>query len=149
MTRMLCHHFPGVWKDGVLDRQKLASIVFSDAEALKSLNLITHSQIKAEMHYRTAHSTAPLIVLDVPLLFESGIDRDCTLTVGVTAPRDVCLQRICARDGIDKAYAKARLDAQPADAFYAAHCDALVQNNGAEADFRRQLENLLGRYGVL
>ena len=141
--------FPGVVQNGVLDRKKLGAIVFADAQALQDLNTITHGAVREELQRRTREYTGNLVVLDVPLLFESGIDRDCTLTVGVTAPEAVRLQRICARDGIDKAYAKARLDAQPADAFYAAHCDALVCNDGAEADFRRQLENLLGRYGVL
>jgi len=146
MTRMLCHHFPGVWKDGVLDRQKLASIVFSDGEALKTLNLITHSQIRAEMHYRTAHSTAPLIVLDVPLLFESGIDRLCDLTLAVLADREGSLQRIMLRDGIDRARAEARLNSQPDDDFYRAHADLLLENKGDLAAFTAKIDGFCEKY---
>ena len=141
--------FPGVVQNGVLDRKKLGAIVFADAQALQDLNAITHGAVREELQRRTQEYTGNLVVLDVPLLFESGIDRDCTLTVGITAPEAVRLQRICARDGIDAAYAKSRLDAQPKDDFYAAHCDALVKNDGDEAAFRKKMERLLGRYGVL
>jgi dephospho-CoA kinase len=141
--------FPGVVQNGVLDRKKLGAIVFADAQALQDLNAITHGAVREELQRRTREYTGTLVVLDVPLLFESGIDRDCTLTVGITAPEAVRLQRICARDGIDAAYAKSRLDAQPKDDFYAVHCDALVENDGDEAAFRKKMERLLGRYGVL
>ncbi len=141
--------FPGVVRDGVLDRKKLGQIVFADEQARLDLNAITHGAVRQELQRQTREYTGSLVVLDVPLLFESGIDRDCTLTVGVTAPRQLRLQRICARDGIDMAYAKARLDAQPKDSFYTARCDALVENDGDEAAFRQKLERLLGRYGVL
>lgn len=141
--------FPGVVREGALDRKKLGEIVFADEQARLDLNAMTHGAVRQEMLQRTREYPGKLVVLDVPLLFESGIDRDCTLTVGVTAPRETCLQRICTRDGIDAVRAKARLDAQPDDAYYAAHCDALVRNDGDTETFRQQLENLLGRYGVL
>ena len=146
MTRMLCHHFPGVWKEGVLDRQKLASIVFSDEEALKTLNLITHSQIRAEMHCRTAHSTAPLILLDVPLLFESGIDRLCDVTLAILADREGSLQRIMNRDGIDRARAEARLNSQPDDDFYRARADLLMENKGDLAAFTAKIDAFCEKY---
>ena len=140
--------FPGTVKNGVLDRKKLGQIVFADDAARADLNALTHGAVRQAMQQQTRAYDGTLVVLDVPLLFESGIDRDCTLTIGVTAPKDLCLQRICTRDGIDTDAAQARLSAQPNEAFYAAHCDTLVRNDGDEAAFRRQLENLLGRYGI-
>ena len=140
--------FPGVVQQGVLDRKKLGQIVFADDAARADLNALTHGAVRQAMQQQTRAYDGTLVVLDVPLLFESGIDRDCTLTIGVTAPKDLCLQRICTRDGIDTDAAQARLSAQPNEAFYAAHCDTLVRNDGDEAAFRRQLENLLGRYGI-
>ena len=141
--------FPGVVREGTLDRRKLGEIVFADEAARQDLNAMTHGAVRQVMQQRAAAHAGRLVVLDVPLLFESGIDRDCTLTIGVTAPREVCLQRICARDGIDARRAGARLDAQPDDGYYAAHCDALVRNEGDVLQFRQKLESLLGRYGVL
>jgi L-threonylcarbamoyladenylate synthase len=149
LQEKLENRFPGVVQNGVLDRKKLGAIVFADEQARRDLNAITHGAVRAELQRQTRAYAGNLVVLDVPLLFESGIDRDCTLTIGITAPRELCLQRICARDGIGESYAKARLDAQPKDSFYAAHCDAVVQNMGDLDTFRLQLERLLGRYGVL
>ena len=146
MTRMLCHHFPGVWKDGVLDRKQLADRVFSDPEALKTLNLITHSQVKAQMHYTVAHSDSKLIVLDVPLLFESGIDQLCDLTLAVLADREGSLLRIMKRDGIDRQRAEARLDNQPDDDFYRARADLLLENKGDLAEFEAKIDAFVEKY---
>lgn len=140
--------FPGTVQAGVLDRQRLGQIVFADSQARQELNAMTHSTVRQIMQRRTTESQAPLVVLDVPLLFESGIDRDCTLTVGVVAERVHSLARILSRDGIDPARAAARLDAQPTDEYYASHCDVVLRNDGAPADFQQELERLLARYGM-
>ena len=146
MTGMLNHRFPGVWKDGVLDRKKLADIVFSDEQARLDLNFITHSQVKAEMHYRTVHSDSKLIVLDVPLLFESGIDRLCDVTLAVLADREGSLLRIMKRDGIDRPRAEARLNSQPDDAFYRARADLLLHNRGSLAEFEANIDAFTEKY---
>ena len=146
MTGMLNHRFPGVWKDGVLDRKKLADIVFSDEQARLDLNFITHSQVKAEMHYRTVHSDSKLIVLDVPLLFESGIDRLCDLTLAVLADREGSLLRIMKRDGMDRARAEARLNSQPDDAFYRARADLLLHNRGSLTEFEANIDAFTEKY---
>ena len=146
MTQMLGHHFPGVWKDGVLDRKKLADIVFSDPEALRTLNFITHSQVKAQMHHTVEHSDSKLIVLDVPLLFESGIDQLCDLTLAVLADREGSLARIIKRDGIDRKRAEARLDNQPDDDFYRARADLLLENKGSLAEFEARIDAFVEKY---
>lgn len=146
MTRMLDHHFPGVWKDGVLDRRKLADRVFSDPEALRTLNFITHSQVKAQMHHTVAHSDSRLVVLDVPLLFESGIDQLCDLTLAVLADREGSLARIMKRDGIDRRRAEARLDNQPNDDFYRARADLLLENKGGLAEFEARIDAFVEKY---
>ena len=146
MTRMLDHHFPGVWKDGVLDRKKLADIVFSDEEARKTLNFITHSQVKAHMHCTVENSDSKLIVLDVPLLFESGIDQLCDVTLAVLADREGSLLRIMKRDGIDRDRAQARLNSQPDDDFYRARADLLLQNRGSLAEFEASVDAFTEKY---
>jgi len=143
---MLNHRFPGVWKDGVLDRKKLADIVFSDEQALQDLNFITHSQVRAQMHLVTAHAENRLIVLDVPLLFESGIDRLCDLTLAVLADREGSLLRIMKRDGIDRSRAEARLNSQPDDDFYRERADLIVQNRGSLTDFEEKIDLFVKKY---
>ena len=146
MTGMLNHRFPGVWKDGLLDRKKLADIVFSDAQALKDLNFITHSQVKAQMHGTIEHSDSKLIVLDVPLLFESGIDQLCDVTLAVLADREGSLLRIMKRDGIDRDRAEARLNSQPDDDFYRARADLLLRNGGSLAEFEEKIDAFVKKY---
>ena len=146
MTRMLCHHFPGVWKEGVLDRKKLADIVFSDPKALETLNFITHSQVKAQVHDTVAHSDSKLIVLDVPLLFESGIDQLCDVTLAVLAEREGSLARIMKRDGIDRPRAEARLNSQPDDDFYRQRADLLLHNTGTLAQFAEKVDTFVKKY---
>lgn len=138
MLAALDARFPGVIREDGLDRPALSAIVFSDQAARADLNRITHTRVKAAMEARIAASPGGLVVLDVPLLFESGIDRLCHITAAVLVDREVSLARIRSRDGISQSQALARLNAQPDDGFYAAHCDVLLQNRGAKAEFEAQ-----------
>lgn len=108
--------------DGTLDRKELARRAFADATATKALNDTTHPAIMAairqelENHADNGHALA---VLDAPLLFEAGADTLCDRIVAVTAPVEMRLSRIMARDHIDQNAARMRMNAQPDDAFYA------------------------------
>ena len=137
--------FPGVVENGQLQRKKLGAIVFSDPAALQDLNAITHKYVFDRACKRLRDCTAPFAILDVPLLFESGMDRLCTHTVGVLADRDTRLQRILARDGVDEAAALQRMNSQPADAFYLQRCGLTVDTAGQQADvLAGQLAQKLG-----
>ncbi len=138
--------FPGVVKDGRLDRKALGAIVFADEQARLDLNALTHGSVKEEMVRRIAQSDAKLVVLDVPLLFESTIDRLCTLTLAVLADREGSLARICKRDGIDRERALARLDSQPDDEFYRRRADVLLENKGTLADFEHTITHFCEKY---
>ncbi len=143
MTRALNARFPGVWtpEEG-LARRKLADIVFSDEEARLELNRITHGQVREELRRRVADSDSRLILLDVPLLFESGCDRLCDVTVAVLADLEGSLARICRRDGVTEAQARARLDSQPEEAFYRARADLLLENRGSLERFQEEIARL-------
>ena len=73
---------------------------------------------------------AKVAVIDAPLLFESGADKLCDITLGIVAPYRTRLRRIIKRDGIDKKSAKLRLDAQPDDVFFKERCTHIIANNG-------------------
>lgn len=138
--------FPGTVKNGVMDRREVGRRVFSDPQALRDLDEITHRRVKAEMARRIAETENPRVVLDVPILFDSGIDRLCDLTVGVLLPREVSLARIMRRDSIDESRARARLDSQPGDDYYAARCDVLLHNTGDQAAFEAQARAFWEKY---
>ena len=82
---------------------------------------------KAAFEFARANGGA---ILDVPLLFESGIDRMCTATLGVVAAEELIHDRICTRDCISPDAAALRLSAQPDIKYYFDRCDIVVKNNG-------------------
>jgi dephospho-CoA kinase len=132
--------------DGSLDRKKLASVVFADAEARRRLEAITHPAVRAAMAEETARLGAaghPLAFYDTPLLYEVGLDRLLDCVVVVWAPRDVQRARLVARDGLDPAGADARLAAQLPIDEKAARADFVVENTGAAADLGPKADRLL------
>lgn len=124
--------------DGGLDRERLGRIVFGDAEALARLDTIIFSHLPRESARRMEESGAKLIALDAIKLMESGLAALCDLTVAVTAPEDVRVARIMARDGIGEDYARARVAAQRSEAWYRAQCDSVFENDYPTAEAAEQ-----------
>ena len=121
--------FPGTVKDGVLDRKALGNIVFSDEKALKELNFITHSAVKAEV-VRMLPFNPSLVAIDAIGLFEGGLAELCDITVAVTAPVEMRVQRLMQRDGITEEYARKRISAQHDDAWFREKCHHVLENDG-------------------
>ncbi len=123
--------------DRSLSRPRMRALVFGDTEKHKErralLNSITHRYVKEEIHRRLSfyrEKGMRAVILDVPLLFESGLEQLCDQVMAVIAPLQDRVQRIMARDGITEAEATARIAAQPTDAFYAYRVDCLIHNGG-------------------
>ena len=118
--------------DGKLDRKKLGTIVFADAQKLQQLNAITHPYIRqAARDAFAAYSKRGclLCIYDAPVLFEGQMETLCDKTCAVLAARNTRIARIVARDAITEEYAALRIDAQKDDAFYRERCDYVVQND--------------------
>ena len=98
--------------DGALDRRALAEVVFDDPRSKRALEEIVHPLVWAQVRRQIAEAQAPVAVLDVPLLFESGMDALCGETWVIDAPEEVQIARIRARDGLTEAQARARMNAQ-------------------------------------
>ena len=128
--------FPGTVENGILQRKKLGSIVFSDEKALQDLNKITHGAIKAEILRRLEHAPA-LAAIDAIALFEGGLADLCDVTVAVTAPEEVRLQRLMLRDGISEDYARSRIRAQHDENWFRERCDWILENSGTEVQFHK------------
>ena len=124
-----------LFADGTVDRKKVAGIVFSDQEALAILNGIIHPYVHETIHKETkkAFDEAPdrLIVWDVPLLFETGYEKEVVKTVVVTARQDIRVQRIVDRDGSTKASALRRIRNQMPDREKVRRADIVIRNNGS------------------
>lgn len=124
--------------EGRLDRKKLGNIVFNDPRALAELNLITHGFVDDEIKKRLrdhAMRGGKLAAIDAIALIESGASRFCTETFGITAPRELREQRIMAREGISREYARLRIDAQQPDEYYNRNCTSIIENRGTKAEF--------------
>jgi dephospho-CoA kinase len=119
--------------DGGLDRKRMADRVFADPAARARLEAIVHPRVRAAVRDETARlagAGAALAFYDVPLLFETGLDREVDAVVVVWAPREKQLERLVARDGLSRDEAEARLAAQLPIAEKAARADLVVVNDG-------------------
>lgn len=140
--------FPGTVENGALQRKKLGAIVFREPEALKDLDRLTHSAVKAEV-MRLLTPTPKLAAIDAIGLFESGVNKLCQLTVAVNAPLESRVQRLMVRDGIDRNYALARIASQPSPVQFAEMCDFVLVNDGTKEAFREKCLVFLSEQGIM
>ena len=140
--------FPGTVKNGSLDRKALGSIVFSDKNALLDLNAITHSAVKKEVEHRLAAKPA-LAAIDAIGLFEGGLAQLCHVTVAVTAPEELRIARLMARDSITAEYARSRIAAQRPSAWYAERCDHTLENASTQEAFAAKCLAFLQDVGIM
>lgn len=139
--------FPDAIRDGGVDRAKLKAILAADPAALARLEAIVHPlTTQARQDFIAEHRTAPLILLDIPLLFETGADADCDATVVVTAPPDVQRQRVLDRPGMTEAQLSLILARQMPDAEKRARADYLIETVGLEAA-RAAVQKLVSKLG--
>ncbi|MBR0081641.1 MAG: dephospho-CoA kinase [Clostridia bacterium] len=132
--------------DGTLDRGRIAGIVFAEESLRLRLNGIVHPYVQRRMREDTERLDAPLIVWEVPLLFESGFDRFCDRTAAILCDEAVRAARIVARDGGSMEQAYARIRAQITDAERAALATDTIENNGDPEAMRQRLEELLSEW---
>ena len=101
--------------DGEIDRRKLGSIVFADEDARRKLNSIVHPAVMAESRAQIENARASGVkecILDVPLLFETGMEKLCDETWLISLDRATQAERLMARDGMTREQAEARIDSQ-------------------------------------
>ena len=111
--------FPGVVASGQVDRERLGSRVLGDAEALQRLEGLVHpavAEARVQFLKRAAAAGRRLVIVDVPLLFETGGEANVDLVIVVSAPESVQRARALARTGMTEAKLKAILSRQTLDA---------------------------------
>lgn len=131
--------------DGTLDRRRLAAIVFADPAARADLEAIVHPAVYEAIRgwFASLPPALPLAVADIPLLFETGRDREfsCVVVVACTPAEQV--RRVMARDGTAEADARARLAAQwPIDR-KVARADHVIWTTGTLDETERQVDALI------
>lgn len=134
----LVHHFSEeiLHDDGTLNRARLAALAFASPEQTQVMNQLMHpaivQRIQRELDDLTEKNTA-LVLLDVPLLFQSGLNALCDRTVAVVASAAIREARICTRDGLTKQQAQTRMNAQPANDYYEMRADYVLYNDSDRA----------------
>src|SRR3989338_8364039 len=97
--------FPGALKSGAIDRARVAEAVFGDAAALAGIEAVLHPLVRQEetkFLAAAARRGCKLVVLDIPLLFETGGESRCDAVVAVSAPRFVQERRVMKRPGMTR-----------------------------------------------
>ena len=110
-------------QDGSVDVHAIGLIVFRDRKKLAELDAIVHERIPRALAQKMAATNAEIIGLDAIKLIESGLGAICDATVAVTAPEEVRVKRIMARDSITEEYARSRIAAQKDADYFRAQCD--------------------------
>lgn len=134
------HLFPGTTNAAGVDRDALGRAVFNDADALKRLEALVHpavADVRGAFIARNAHE--PLILFDVPLLFETGGDAGVDATIIVSAPAATQRERVLRRPGMTPEKLDAILARQMPDAEKRARADHVIDTGGTLDETRAQL----------
>ena len=113
-----------------INRKKLAEIVYNNSQKRELLNNLTYIYVGNEIKHMVKLTKKQNVIIDVPLLFESGLDKICDFTIAVFAEEKTKIERICKRDGIDESIAKSRLSIQEKIEYYKTRADYILENNG-------------------
>jgi dephospho-CoA kinase len=138
--------FPGVVVNGVVDRRRLAARVLDDPAALKRLEGIVHPMVWAArdaLIEERRHQGDRIVVFDIPLLFETGAEKDFDVIVVVTAPEDVQKARVLARDGMTEEKFASILSKQTPDSEKRARADYVVHTDKGLDAARKEVRNIV------
>ncbi|MBR6799645.1 MAG: dephospho-CoA kinase [Firmicutes bacterium] len=144
-----CEGFDILREDGSLDRKALASIVFTDMNKKLKLDEVMFKAIIAETKRLVEVNSQddPVgILIDAPLLFEAGLDKECDLVLLIVADMDVRIHRVCARDGATEQEVRNRINSQMSDEEKISRSHVVVDNSGSLEELEKQLEEFFSKF---
>ncbi len=133
-----------ILKDGAINRTVLSKIVFSDSDALKTLNEISHAAVISETERLITElekNGENTVFYDAPQLFEAGFDSRCAHIIAILAHEDVRLHRIMTRDKLDSESVLRRFKNQKTEDFFKRNCDIIIYNDRGVAELEDALAN--------
>jgi len=137
-----------VQKQGTLDRTRLRNIIVADAELRKKLENILHPQIIKEMIFQMENADCrgkKAVAVEVPLLFELGMDEQFDVTIVVAAQDMDLVKRISQRDNVTEKDAQKMLDLQMSQEEKMARADHIVINKGSRSELFESVDNLFDK----
>ncbi len=144
--------FPGTVRDGVVDRAALGARVLGDKPALAALEAIIHPLVREEERaflHAAREAGAPLAVLDIPLLYETGGEGRVDAVLVVTAPPEVQRARVLARPGMTAERFEKILASQMPDAEKRRRADAVIDTGAGLEAARAAVRRIVERFGAL
>jgi len=138
--------FPGVSEDGRIDRARLGKAIAGSSDALARLEAIVHPMVRRKQRdfiLREAERGTKIVVLDIPLLFESGADALVDAVIVVSAPETVQRERLAGRKGLTPERIEDLLGRQMPDAEKRARADFVVDSSGPVEATRGQLDRII------
>ncbi|WP_223591039.1 dephospho-CoA kinase [Neobacillus bataviensis] len=138
-------------EDGEIDRPKLGSIIFHQAEKRNQLNQIVHPEVRKRMNSKVEDAKnrkEQVVVLDIPLLFESKQTYLVEKTILVYVDKQTQLKRLIERNNLSIEDAEARIHSQMPLSDKVKLADAVIDNNGSIADSKKQLIEILSSWGI-
>ena len=132
---------------GVLNREKLAEHVFSDHKELAKLNELIHSEVwRVAQEFIAQHKKqgAKMVILDVPLLVQTGWHERVDEVWAVVIPRDEQIKRAMARNGMSREMAQKRLDSQISNEELVRYAHVVIDNSGSLVKTLEQVDKVLG-----
>jgi len=144
--------FPEAFPGGELDRRALAQEVFADPTKLRALEAVVHPEVRRLLEEALARTQAPLVFLEIPLLFEKGWEGRLDATLLVAAPLEERLRRVMARSGLSREEVLARERAQMPEEEKRRRATWTLENRGSLAELEAGLERVLAeireRFGL-
>lgn len=128
-----------------LNREKLGELIFQDKEKRELLNSIVHPEVIKKIQKKIKNhqkNKAPLVFLDIPLLYESGMEKICDQVVAVYAPESMMIERIKKRDGLSEQEIKNRITSQMSIEEKKKKADYMIDNSGNLAQTKKQVIKL-------
>ncbi len=134
-------------ENGYLNRKELANKIYNDNNAREKLNALTFKYVVDEILQRIKNikdEKIQIVVIDAPLLFESGLEKCCDSVVALIADKELKIKRICQRDNIDKKTAESRLNIQQDDSYYTERADYVIVNK-ENYDLKAEIDKIFGK----
>jgi dephospho-CoA kinase len=132
-----------IFENGILNRQQLAAIVFSNAEKLSQLNAIIHPAVKKQFGFwLDQYQSEPFVVYEAAILFESGSYKNCDSIITITAPLEDRIARVMQRDNSTQEQVLHRINAQWTDEQRIAKSDFVIDNTYTQ-NAKLQLDEIL------
>jgi dephospho-CoA kinase len=141
--------FPGTVRCGTLDRDCLAQIVLEDPDKLAALEGIVHPAVRDwRQAFIDKHSNAPALMFEIPLLFETGGEREFDKVVVVSAPADIQRARVLERQGMSAAKLQSILNRQTPDEEKRRRADFVIDTGTDLSTTEAQVRDILACLGL-